>query len=332
MSGFGSFAQQPAGVQGGGYSWNQPQQQIPIPQQQDQSRQLNESSQHLPSFLKSENGGGSRPKDVTEQIDVIVHKWNTSSPECAFQYYFYNKVPEAVAPFYRPAPGEDEKKWEEALTKKPGPGYIPVLCVGFAGLAERIKTQQRNLAEFNNRLHEINGSLDYMLSKHDLENSIRIMDAKRKHIVLKTRSMVLARKVQVLRNRGYALSGEEEVVKQKLEALEKKVCDPGLAARGEEIWARMLTVKNRADDLKEQLRKTGTNGPDGNVADEELLKKANKILQDYTTQLAYLKKELLTISDEFKTWLAENGIPEVILPAKEVGVDGKSPDDGKRFA
>lgn len=169
------------------------------------------------------------------------------------------------------------------MTKKPGPGYIPVLCVGFTGLSDRIKTQQRNLAEFNNRLHEINGSLDYMLSKHDLENSIRIMDAKRKHVVLKTRCMVLARKVQVLRNRGYALSGEEEMVKQKLEDLEKKVCDPGLAARGEEIWARMLGVKSRADILKEQLNRTSRDGVDGNGADEEVMKRANKVSSFFIT-------------------------------------------------
>lgn len=60
MSGAGSFASQPPGLQQGGYSWNQPQQQPPTQQQQEQARLLNESSQHLPSFLKSENGGGSR--------------------------------------------------------------------------------------------------------------------------------------------------------------------------------------------------------------------------------------------------------------------------------
>lgn len=291
MTGVGNLQQQPQQA----YSWNQPQQ--PTQQQIDQARFLNESSQHLPSFLKSENGGGSRtciaflyssfmpllltletgPKDVKDQIDTIFNKWNTSSPECAFQYYFYNKVPEATAPFYRPAPDEDEKKWEEALSKKPGPGYIPVLCIGFSGLAERMKTQQRNLIEFNNRLHEINRSLDFMLHEHDMKSSIRIMEAKRKHIVLKTRCMALARKVQVLRNRGYALSNEEEVVRQKLDELEKKVMDPGLAARGEEIWARMLGVKSRADSLKEQLNKSAKDGVDGNGLDEEMMKKANKV-------------------------------------------------------
>lgn len=63
MTGAGNFASQPAGsqqFQQSGYSFNQPQQQQPTQQQQEQARLLNESSQHLLSFLKSENGGGSR--------------------------------------------------------------------------------------------------------------------------------------------------------------------------------------------------------------------------------------------------------------------------------
>jgi nuclear pore complex protein Nup54 len=214
-------------------------------------------------------------KSVPEQIATVLEKWDTSSPNCAFQHYFYNKVDDNMVPFYKPGPTEDPKAWDEALSKKPGPGFIPVLCVGFAQLGERIKIQQQNLAHYNARLHEINNSLSLMLQTHDTKTSIRAMDARRRHTVLKQRCLALATKVQVLRNRGYALGGDEEDLKTKLQALERGVSDPGLGARGEEIWARMLTVQERAKLLKAELEKSGSDAPDG--LDENMTQQAKKV-------------------------------------------------------
>lgn len=180
-----------------------------------------------------------------------------------------------MVPFYKAGPNEDPKAWDEALSKKPGPGFIPVLCVGFAQLGERIKNQQRNLAHYNARLHEINNSLSLMLQTHDTKTSIRAMDARRKHLVLKQRYLALATKVQVLRNRGYAMGGDEEDLKTKLQALERGVSDPGLGARGEEIWARMLTVQERAKLLKAEIEKSGGDSPEG--LDEERTRQAKKV-------------------------------------------------------
>lgn len=180
-----------------------------------------------------------------------------------------------MAPYYRPGPNEDPKAWEEALTNKPGPGYIPVLCVGFAQMGERIKLQQRNLSNFNVRLHEINSSLTKMMQEHETKTSIRTIDARRKHVVLKQRCLALATKVQVLRNRGYAMAGDEEDLRTKLLALEKNVTDPGLGARGEEIWARMLIVQDRARTLRNEIEKSGTEAPD--VLDEETSRQAKKV-------------------------------------------------------
>jgi nuclear pore complex protein Nup54 len=180
-----------------------------------------------------------------------------------------------MVPFYKPGPNEDPKAWDEALSNKPGPGFIPVLCVGFAQLGERIKTQQQNLAHYNARLHEINNSLSLMLQNHDTKTSIRAMDARRKHMVLKQRCLALATKVQVLRNRGYAMGGDEEDLKSKLQALERAVSDPGLGARGEEIWARMLTVQERAKLLKAELEKSGSDSPEG--LNEDMTQQAKKV-------------------------------------------------------
>ena len=206
---------------------------------------------------------------------MVVHKWDTGSPDCAFQYYFYNKVGEDRAPYFGPAPNEDPKAWEEALSKKPGPGYIPVLCTGFAQMGERIKVQQRNLAAFNQKLHEINNSLEAMLSRHDLILSVRALDAKRKHTMLKQRCLSLATKVQILRNRGYTMEHDELELKDKLLSLERQVCDPGLSARAEEIWARMVGVRERARVLKGEMEKR-TNGSEETL-DEESVRRAEKV-------------------------------------------------------
>ncbi len=206
---------------------------------------------------------------------TVVEKWDTNSPNCAFKHYFYNKVDDHLIPYYRPGPNEDAKAWEDALQNKPGPGFIPVLCTGFAQMGERIKLQQQNLATFNAKLHEINDALTNMMQKHETQTSIRAMDARRKHIVLKQRCLALATKVQVMRNRGYALGGDEEDLRSKLLSLEKGINDPGLGARGEEIWTRMVQVQRHAEILKTEIERSGAEAPD--MLDEEMTRRAKKV-------------------------------------------------------
>jgi nuclear pore complex protein Nup54 len=267
----------------------------------------------LPSYLANFS---TDQKNIPQQIATVVSKWDTGSPECSFRYYFYNKVGEDKAPYFRPTPNEDPKAWEEALSRKPGPGYIPVLCTGFAQMGERIKVQQQNLASFNQKLHEINNSLEAMLSRHDLILSVRALDAKRKHTVLKQRALALATKVQILRNKGYNMEHDEQHLKEKLQGLERQVCDPGLSARAEEIWARMVGVRERARVLKEEIGKS-TGGSDESL-DEESVRRAEKvclmwdipgalltnakILEAYGQQLQHMKKEVTMIKEDFEGW------------------------------
>jgi nuclear pore complex protein Nup54 len=256
-------------------------------------------------------------------MSLVMEKWDTSNPNCSFQYYFYNKVEEATLPFYRPGPNEDERKWEEALSKKPGPLYVPVLCTGFVQLGERIKAQQQNLAILNRMLHEINGCLEKLLNDHDLKTSVRAMEAKRKTAVLKQRCMTLATKVQVLRNRGYAMGGDEEELKRKLLALERRVTDPGLNARVEELWARMCGVRERTRVLEADMARAGADAANDGL-DEETVKRSEKvrdmgflevfqianhgqILEDYAVKIQHLKKEMKTISEEYQKWEQEQG-------------------------
>lgn len=209
----------------------------------------------------------------------IYSKYDKNSPDCAFQHYFYNKVPDDQAVFFRPNDRENPVKWEDALSKKPGKGYVPVLCVGFDELNARIKLQSQMMNSLNLRLHEINNSLTEMLQVHDLQTVVRIKDVQRKHVLLSQRCLSLAAKVQVLRNRGYAMGSEEEDLKKRLVALEKSVFDPALNGREEEIWARMVTLRERARALGEEMDKgmAGVAGDQLEDLDDETMKRVEKV-------------------------------------------------------
>lgn len=211
---------------------------------------------------------------VPDQIKSVLEKWDVNNPNCVFKYYFYNKAGDN-APFFHPGENENKDEWEEALSKKPGPGYVPSLCVGFGQMSSRIISQQEVLRAYKIRLGEINNSLTALLQHHETQLSIRAMDAKRKHVVLKRRCLVLARKVQVLRNKGFAMDGDEENLKAKLVALDKGASDPGLGARAEEIWARMITVQERARLLKAEIEKSGSDQPQ--ILDEDTDARAKKV-------------------------------------------------------
>ncbi len=261
---------------------------------------------------------------MTDQIEVAFSKWNPQSPNSVFQTYLYNSVPPEKAPFFSPGPQDDEAKWEEALRKKPSPGAVPVMVKGFQQLALRMGKQYQHLLILQGRLHEINDGLEMLLRKHDLEISTRAAECRRKHLKLSHQCLRLAASVQVLRNRGYAMDSPEEELRKRLLTLERSVFDPALNGRGEEIWARMVSVRERGRQLQREYERAGKNLAEGAVReiDEEVLKRATKvcrcvvpdrhgwplivkqILEDYSQQLSHLVKELSQIQKDFAEWEA----------------------------
>lgn len=212
-------------------------------------------------------------------MEVAFSKWNPESSETLFQTYLYNSVPPDQAPFYSPGPQDDEGKWEEALRKKPAPGAIPVLVKGFEQLGRRVIVQHTHLQTLQGRLHEIDGGLRDLLKKHDLQISIRAAECKRKHLRLNHQCLLLAAKVQVLRNRGYSMDSAEEELKEKMLRLERSVFDPSLNGRGEEIWARMVSLRERGRQLQRELDKAGKPTGQDRVEgiDEEVMRRARKV-------------------------------------------------------
>jgi hypothetical protein len=86
---------------------------------------------------------------------------------------------------------------------------------------------------------------------------------------------MLASRVQVLRNKGYALSGDEDALKQKLQQIDKSIQDPALSARMEELWSRLIILRGYADNLKDEINKPGLAESDG--LGEEIEAKAKKV-------------------------------------------------------
>lgn len=208
----------------------------------------------VPSFTNIPTG----EKSIVDQMRTIAEKWDPQSPQCAFQYYFYNAVKPEEAPFYGPQPHEDHKKWEEALANKPSEGSIPLLVRGFEEMAARIQYQVFAMSTLQSRLHEMNNCLGVIKDQHELTTAPRITKAKQKHIEHTQRILALATKVQILRNRGYAMDQTEEELKKKLAELEKRAFDPINGGRQEEIWARMSTVRERAQALQNETERMGS--------------------------------------------------------------------------
>ncbi|RHZ71847.1 hypothetical protein CDV55_108820 [Aspergillus turcosus] len=240
-------------------------------------------------------------RTVPMQIEIVKNKWDTGSRASPFRAYLYNHVGDQ-APFYQPTAEDDETKWEEALRERPGSGYVPVLVRGFWELGKRAQRQKDFLTMAQTRLHEINNCLTDLLSRHDLKISVKIADCRRKHLVLSKRCLALAAKTQVLRNRGYAMDEAEEELKKKLAQLERSVFDPSLNGRAEEIWARMLAIREHSKRLQAEMEKAGasTAAQGEEELDEDTMKTAKKILDDYHAQITHLQKELESVKKDFE--------------------------------
>lgn len=180
---------------------------------------------------------------------------------------------------------------------------------GFKALGERVETQANIIKEMRGRLHEMNNSLSAVMDAHQQRITVRIETAKKQHQVLSQRCLRLAVKVQVLRNRGYALDAAEEGLRKTLMGLEKQVFDPGFVGREDEVWARMVALRERMRWLEEEGKRVqgqveqAQSSTQGGVS-EDILARARKILKDYDEQLQHLNKELGEVRREFIEWEA----------------------------
>ncbi|KAI7368220.1 hypothetical protein KC354_g2832 [Hortaea werneckii] len=258
---------------------------------------------------------------VITQTENLVRKWDPNSQDTLLQTYLYNAVNAAYAPFYHPTQGEKEDDWERALSEAPQPSgpendstkMVPVLVRGFKALGDRVEYQANFVNNLRARLHEMNNSLSAIIAAHQERISVSLEERRRQHVALRERTLRLAVKVQVLRNRGYALDAQEEGLRKQLLALSNSVNDPSFVGREDDIWGRMVALRDRARWLEEETKRIGGGGMQtkdgggegggnaGKVPDY-VVEKTQKILRDYDGQLRHLGWELEEVRKEFEEW------------------------------
>jgi len=259
-------------------------------------------------------------RSIPAQMNVVKDKWDAATLSSPLRTYLFQHVgDEKEALQYRPGPGEDEDKWEEAIQKRPGPDWVPLLVRGFGELGRKAQLQEDALARCNMMLQEINNSLNIQLELHQQKVAARLAECKRRQLATSRRTLALAVKVQILRNKGYVMDNAEEELKAKLEKLERDVLDPSLDAREQEIWARMLGIRDRAKRLKAEMDKIKPAAAAEEPAlDEGTVRTAkqvrlspvlslprltcSQILEAYDTQLRHLQKELQLVQQEYADW------------------------------
>ena len=261
-------------------------------QQQQQQAELlqygrstqNQSLQPQSQFQQSSTISPYR--SIPAQIQQIYSRWNPNDLSSPFRTYLYFNVEKEEEAFkYQPEGSDDINEWEKAVSKRPGPTYVPKLYRGFEGLAQRAKLQQQSLVECHTKLVEINNSLEVQMDRHKQFIATRLSEARRRHERISRRTLALAGKVQVLRNKGYVMDNAEEELKDKLSKLERVVLDPSLDGREQEIWARMIDVRDRSKLVKDEMERfveqsnVSNGGQDGQtpVLSEEMVEKANRV-------------------------------------------------------
>ena len=199
-------------------------------------------------------------QNVKAQLERIYSAWNVQDPNCHFHYYLYNQADsEFIANSYEAGMNEDKQKFDAAMRRKPNPKAVPVLVRGFPDLQIRMQQQEQQINHFRVNLHQINNKLNELAQIHDLHTTIKFSEALARHQQLAHRVLSLTAKVQVLKNRGYALQSDEEELRKRLENLVKAIQDPGVVGRVNEIWARMTIVKEKAKQIEVEISETGQN-------------------------------------------------------------------------
>ena len=238
------------------------------------------NNQQAAQSLWEEGRGLGVYRSIPAQVEIIKDKWDAASLQSPLRSYIYQHVgDEKEALQYRPNPQqEDESKWEEAISKRPGPQWVPVLVRGFYEMGEKGKRQCEMIAKGNMLLQEINTSLEVQLETHNQKVAARLAECRRRQQAASKRALALAVKVQILRNKGYVMDNAEEELKSKLEKLERDVLDPGLDARQQEIWARMLGIRERAKRLKTEMEKIApSTQTEESVLDETTVRQAKEV-------------------------------------------------------
>ncbi|CAE6442515.1 unnamed protein product [Rhizoctonia solani] len=236
---------------------------------------------------------------LEQRIEAIYQAWSPASPDCRFQYYFYNLVENPQA-YGRPANATNETLWKRAISENPNPErLVPALAIGFDDLKKRTLSQQQENQSHIAALAQLRTRLTAVTAKHDTTRLARLAQT---HTELSRRVRALARQLHMLipAVRRSALTPEEEELRRKLLALEEGAGLARLAGRMNELWAMAGSVQARG--------KEAVGGRvEWAVVDEEGLASIAQILKDQQNGLGHVTKIL---QDDLRALkIIQEGVP-----------------------
>jgi nuclear pore complex protein Nup54 len=234
---------------------------------------------------------------ISDQLLKIKEQWDPLSPKLALKTHFYNKVSdnEISAVLNQPRPqNETPEDWDAAMSNRPSSSYYPVKVTSYTDVAQRVEVQLDHVAKSRVILNEILQKQSALSSKHDLDNTTRILRAKAKHAKLLRRLLRLATILAVLKLKGYPLLPEEEELSKQFDLLNGMISDPNSPlGRLNDIFARVTILKERSEELNRQFDTTVrsmSSKDEDDVNNEEIIKKVSQLLLKQQVGLNHLNK------------------------------------------
>ena len=266
-AGFGLKSTQPS------FAWSQQgqQQQQPQPQQSSlfgapaQQQQQQFPNSHLmgslnlqtPSSLTlQQQQSANYPQQIQDQIVKCKESWDPSSSKSKLRTFVYNKVDKQQALLYNKPNNIMPDEWDKALKNKPNDSVIPVELLGFEALNQRNQIQIENVAQSRTILKQLLEKNTQLQQRHELEIASRILKVTNKNVEIETRLLKLGSQLAILKNRGLPLNITEEKMWNQYKELLKRSEDPAGLGKTNELWARLVVLKERARNISDQLDNT----------------------------------------------------------------------------
>ncbi|KAK7042629.1 adrenoleukodystrophy protein, partial [Favolaschia claudopus] len=248
---------------------------------------------------------------LTARIEGIAAAWNSASPQCQFQYIFYNRVdPNQVNLYGRPPNATNDALWAKAVRENPDPTcLVPTIATGFDDLRSRVDAQSSQASAHQERLKDLKTRIS-TLSSTQQQNSARLARLAATQTQLTHRLLALAAHLHLLvpAVRGSGIRVEEEELRGWLEEVREEVGGRGGAGwgggnggggggggggrmRGKlgELWA-LVGALGAAKEAAQAG--TGGHGGEWKVVDEEGLARIARILAEQQAGLVHLMKTL----------------------------------------
>lgn len=218
---------------------------------------LNNPNANLNSNTNAASNYNNYTPAINDQLIKIKEQWDPNSAKCALKTHLYNKLNDqeinVLLSQQRPS-NESPEDWDNAMSKRPSPHHYPIKVTSFTDVAQRIETQLDHVAKSRILLNGINEKQSSLSSKHDLDNTTRILKAKARHVKLLRRLLRLATVLAILKLKGYPLLPEEEELSKQFDLLNQKLNDPnGSLGKLNDVFARLAILKERSEDLSYQF-------------------------------------------------------------------------------